>query len=563
MPKVFSFFIFVCSVFILPLSTFASDSWPIDNGTPELTSFNRTTLSNELFLKHDMDLPSMGNPKEFLVNGDNLYSLDSSGSKLSAYSLETKAVKWDYTPANNLPILRIAIVNGNIIVVTNSSTYFVKDEGSNKSIIWEAKVTGGWITYDSQNLYIAYQGYDIATIQAVSLSNGASTWLNTLPANHRIISKISASINNVFLITDYRIEANKKLFAVSKQNGQTLWTSSFGDFATVPLIQGDKVFVEGQSNIMAFLASNGTYSWRKSYGESYGGTYDNAISANGDTIFTRTQSGFLLGINANNGEVRFKSDFRDYETGSYLTSSRGPILVTSNQVILENNGKIKFFNSSTGVQVHTLVQPGAKIEPVLATDHYLITKASDKLYVFAPPVDQQYKDPDGNVGPEQPPAPDPVPPNQMIYVVKAGDTLWKIANNLGTTVQQIRDLNHLDPNAYLWVGQNLTVPKPLKTYTVQAGDTLWKIAAKYGTTVKALMDANKLAPNSYIWVGQKLIIPETATIVPTPLKTYTVQAGDTLWKIASQNGTTTKALVEKNQLDPTKYLYVGQKLILP
>lgn len=148
MPKVFSFFIFVCSVFILPLSTLASDSWPIDYGTPELTSFNSTTLSNELFLKHEMDLPSMVSPKEFLVNGDSLYTLDSSGSKLSAYSLESKEVKWDYTPANNQPILRIAIVNGNIIVVTNSSTYFVKDEGTNKSIIWEAKVNGGWITYD-------------------------------------------------------------------------------------------------------------------------------------------------------------------------------------------------------------------------------------------------------------------------------------------------------------------------------------------------------------------------------------------------------------------------------
>lgn len=149
-------------------------------------------------------------------------------------------------------------------------------------------------------------------------------------------------------------------------------------------------------------------------------------------------------------------------------------------------------------------------------------------------------DPDGNLQPEQPPAPDPQQPEQMIYVVKSGDTLWKIANEFGTTVQKIVEINKLDPNTYLWVGQNLSVPKPQHVHTVQSGDTLWKIAAKYGTTVQAIIEANKLDPNAHILVGQRLVIPKTQAT-----KIHTVKSGDTLWKIAQQYNTTVQAINPK------------------
>ncbi|OCL25763.1 peptidoglycan-binding protein [Orenia metallireducens] len=44
-------------------------------------------------------------------------------------------------------------------------------------------------------------------------------------------------------------------------------------------------------------------------------------------------------------------------------------------------------------------------------------------------------------------------------------------------------------------------------YVVQAGDTLYKIARRYRTTVDAIVDANNLDNPDYLEVGQKLIIP--------------------------------------------------------
>ena len=64
-------------------------------------------------------------------------------------------------------------------------------------------------------------------------------------------------------------------------------------------------------------------------------------------------------------------------------------------------------------------------------------------------------------------------------------------------------------NNYLGIGENVPSPGPdvgMATYTVQAGDSLWKIARRYGTTVEAIKQANGLT-SDIIVVGQVLRIP--------------------------------------------------------
>ena len=48
------------------------------------------------------------------------------------------------------------------------------------------------------------------------------------------------------------------------------------------------------------------------------------------------------------------------------------------------------------------------------------------------------------------------------------------------------------------------------TYTVVAGDTLWAIAQQFGTTVEALAEANGISDPSAIEPGQVLTIPAAA-----------------------------------------------------
>lgn len=77
-------------------------------------------------------------------------------------------------------------------------------------------------------------------------------------------------------------------------------------------------------------------------------------------------------------------------------------------------------------------------------------------------------------------------------------------------------------------------PRPTTTYIVRAGDTLTRIAAWFGTTPADLIALNKLANPNALAVDQVLIvpIPPTATITPapssTPLPTATAIPSETL-----------------------------------
>ena len=86
------------------------------------------------------------------------------------------------------------------------------------------------------------------------------------------------------------------------------------------------------------------------------------------------------------------------------------------------------------------------------------------------------------------------PSNENIYIVKKGDTLYKIANMHNTTVDKLKKDNNLQSNL-LSIGQELIVPSTLHTYTVKKGDTLWSIANKYNTTVNELKKKNNLQSN--------------------------------------------------------------------
>lgn len=62
--------------------------------------------------------------------------------------------------------------------------------------------------------------------------------------------------------------------------------------------------------------------------------------------------------------------------------------------------------------------------------------------------------------------------NNVIYIVESGETLWKIANKHGVTIQDIVNVNNMDPNQYLYIGQKILIRIHSTVYNVQLGDTL-------------------------------------------------------------------------------------------
>ncbi len=118
--------------------------------------------------------------------------------------------------------------------------------------------------------------------------------------------------------------------------------------------------------------------------------------------------------------------------------------------------------------------------------------------------------------------------NYIVYRVRPGDYLGRIARRFHTTVKKIKRTNRLRSNR-LRVGQKLKIysrypavyhkskttksrtknhkkKKSFVTYKVKPGDTLWNISRKYNVSLSEIMKWNRLKKHSKIKPGMKLKI---------------------------------------------------------
>ena len=114
-------------------------------------------------------------------------------------------------------------------------------------------------------------------------------------------------------------------------------------------------------------------------------------------------------------------------------------------------------------------------------------------------------------------------PTKKTYIVKhrvkKGESLSVLAKRYHTTTKAIRRASRLKSNKIM-VGQLLKIPtrstryasarkaKRTRTYVVKRGDTLWKIAKRYNVSVSKLRRINKLSSNC-LFIGQRLSIPRS------------------------------------------------------
>jgi LysM repeat protein len=166
------------------------------------------------------------------------------------------------------------------------------------------------------------------------------------------------------------------------------------------------------------------------------------------------------------------------------------------------------------------------------------------------------------------------------HVVQRGETLFRIAQRYGVSVQDLRRWNQLSTNQ-IRVGQRLRIrpPKAEETsapdsgaflvHVVQPGETLFRIAQRYGVRVQEIRSWNGLTDDR-LRVGQQLRVRSPASI-PTSEpgspetgaeRYHIVQPGETLYSIARRYGISPEQLQESNALsDPT--LRPGQRLHIP
>ena len=173
--------------------------------------------------------------------------------------------------------------------------------------------------------------------------------------------------------------------------------------------------------------------------------------------------------------------------------------------------------------------------------------------------------------------PTPTPPAAapsipLVHTVGEGENLTYIAETFGTTVEELVAVNNLNPDALLFVGQQLIIPggqgdAVATVYTAQLGDTLTAVAATFNTTLNDILSSNRLIHSDYpLTPGQTLsVISRTGSALPQTVtgRPYIVQPGESLMMIAARHNLVPAQLSALNELPFPAYLFPGQRLRLP
>ena len=74
-------------------------------------------------------------------------------------------------------------------------------------------------------------------------------------------------------------------------------------------------------------------------------------------------------------------------------------------------------------------------------------------------------------------------------------------------MQELADLNDVNPRKGLQRGQSIRIPKTVAEYKVRSGDSLIRIASKHGIESDVLAEMNGLKPNSALQIGTVIKVP--------------------------------------------------------
>lgn len=162
----------------------------------------------------------------------------------------------------------------------------------------------------------------------------------------------------------------------------------------------------------------------------------------------------------------------------------------------------------------------------------------------------------------------------VIYTVKSGDTLGRIASRYGVSTASLRMTNRIRGNM-IRPGQRLRIPgtgdaeaADTVIHTVSSGETLSSIANRYGVTVTRLKRSNRLTSNT-LHIGDKLEIPareqpraSSSGVRAPQSKIHVVRTGETLSEIAESYGIGLSKVRTANGLRSNN-LRVGQRLVIP
>ncbi|HSL46268.1 MAG TPA: LysM peptidoglycan-binding domain-containing protein [Anaerolineales bacterium] len=139
------------------------------------------------------------------------------------------------------------------------------------------------------------------------------------------------------------------------------------------------------------------------------------------------------------------------------------------------------------------------------------------------------------------------------------------------TVETVTETTTASPTATIMVLQPTTCTPPTGwvKVTTSSSDTIYSLAQRYKTSAESLSAANCLTSFD-VPVGFALYVPPVPTVTVIPcgppagwVRGYTVQRGDTLYRIALSYGLTFTQLQRANCMGSSTTIYSGQRLYVP
>ena len=200
---------------------------------------------------------------------------------------------------------------------------------------------------------------------------------------------------------------------------------------------------------------------------------------------------------------------------------------------------------------------------------------------------------------------------EIDYTVKPGESLWTIAQNYQVSLKELTNMNDLENEEKLSIGQIIKIPLGGRTandvkkvnndngndlqetwveHIVEYGENISMIAQKYHISIQTLCQLNQISEKDYVYPGQRLKITASSqegnnflseeednnarqTLEQNEMDTpsrqdnqpvyYTVKSGDTLWSIAQNYSVSMESILAVNYLSNKDLLSVGQKLEIP
>ena len=289
-----------------------------------------------------------------------------------------------------------------------------------------------------------------------------------------------------------------------------------------------------------------------------------------------------------------KEPFRKYSNYGESLNDYASLLTGDNN---PNSWRYKFYYGARVSATNSYQDATQHLTGRYATDTRYASKLNQLIQTYG--LTQYDAGGSSTASPDRPQAP---ATGGGSYTVQAGDSYWRIANKYGISIEELQRLNGTS-SYFLYPGQSLVVPGSASTtsgsasstsssttstrsaapvaggsYTVQAGDSYWRIANKYGISIQELQRLNGTSDYT-LHPGQSIKVPgsgtnasassnsssastSTTSAAPAAGGSYTVQAGDSYWRIANKYGISISELQRLNGTSDYN-LYPGQSLKVP